>query len=65
MATATAELARRDPVMAGLIEMAGPCRLKRAGLEDAGAPLAMHSLRDTFASHLIIELGRDAVLVSR
>ena len=24
---ATAELARRDPVMAGLVEMAGPCRL--------------------------------------
>ena len=37
MATATAELARRDPVMAGLIEMAGPCRLKRAGLDHFGA----------------------------
>jgi integrase len=40
--------------------------VRRAGLEDAGRPgLTMHSCRDTFASHLIIDLGLDVVQVSR
>jgi DNA-3-methyladenine glycosylase II len=37
LAAATAELARRDPVMAGLIEMAGPVRLGRSGFDHFGA----------------------------
>lgn len=40
--------------------------VRRAGLEDAERPrLTMHSCRDTFASHLIIDLGLDVVQVSR
>ncbi|MBA2558631.1 MAG: site-specific integrase [Propionibacteriales bacterium] len=40
--------------------------VKRAGLNDPGQPkLTMHSLRDTFASHLILDLGLDVVQVSR
>jgi len=36
-AAATAELARRDPVMARLVETFGPCRLKRGGFDHFGA----------------------------
>ena len=40
--------------------------VKRAGLLDPSRPgLTMHSCRDTFASHLIIDLGLDVVQVSR
>jgi DNA-3-methyladenine glycosylase II len=37
VAAAAAELARRDPVMAGLMKMAGPARLKRGGMNHFGA----------------------------
>src|SRR5947207_15323611 len=37
VAAATAELARRDPVMARLVETFGPCRLKRGGFDHFGA----------------------------
>jgi integrase len=40
--------------------------IKRAGLDDPARPkITMHSLRDTFASHLILDLGLDVVQVSR
>src|SRR5947209_20540503 len=37
VAAATAELARRDPVMAGLIEQTGLPRLRRRGMDHFGA----------------------------
>jgi integrase len=40
--------------------------IKRAGLDDPAQPkITMHSLRDTFASHLILDLALDVVQVSR
>jgi integrase len=40
--------------------------LTRANLDDTDRPkITMHSLRDTFASHLIVDLGLDVVQVSR
>jgi integrase len=40
--------------------------VKRARLDDPARPrITMHSLRDTFASHLILELGLDVVQVSK
>ena len=40
--------------------------LTRAKLDDPNRPkITMHSLRDTFASHLIVDLGLDLVQVSR
>jgi hypothetical protein len=39
--------------------------IKRSGLDDPAQPLTMHSLRDTFASHLILDLALDVVQVSR
>ena len=38
--------------------------VERAGLNGEGK-LTMHALRDTFASHLILDLGLDVVQVSR
>jgi integrase len=40
--------------------------IKRSGLDDPAQPkLTMNSLRDTFASHLILDLALDVVQVSR
>jgi integrase len=40
--------------------------IERARLDDPAQPkITMHSLRDTFASHLILDLGLDVVQVSR
>jgi integrase len=40
--------------------------VRRAGLDRNDlTPFTMHSCRDTFASHVIIDLGLDVVQVSR
>ena len=42
------------------------CAAQLAGLNDDGwAPLRVHDLRHTFASHLIIDLGLDPAQISR